>query len=323
MRFGIMLLIAERLEARVAHERCWIVLSEWGEHSIFGRDSDPDEGMLRAMAADLRIQAAGGWLAVLEGDYHGDGPLSLLMVRELAPARVHWSDAEAAFLRIREGRRAACCPSKASDDAAFVTGVYSLATDRDLSRLGGLLTFRPDFNAIRIQGSPILDEVLLALNPEDPRRFEVVGFILDQGLDAHALDEESMSCLGTPLARSDYDMVCFLLDRGVDPNHGIAFDETITVYDWAKADYRLDTGMFSYPDHPSFNGDEAVFLEGMDRWAIKFNRPRPTHLIRMREKGALTTREMASRLGSPEARIKWVAGWQVASENRSCSPIAE
>ena len=85
----------------MARERRWIVLLENGEHSTVGRYTDPEAELLETVAGQLRGHGVGGWLAVLEGDYHGRDKLSLLMVRELVPAARSWGDAEAAFLRIR------------------------------------------------------------------------------------------------------------------------------------------------------------------------------------------------------------------------------
>ena len=85
----------------MTRERRWIVLVENGEHSTVGRHTDPEAELLDTVAGQLRGHGVGGWLAVLEGDYHGRDALSLLMVRELVPAARSWSEAEAAFLRIR------------------------------------------------------------------------------------------------------------------------------------------------------------------------------------------------------------------------------
>ena len=91
----------------MSRERRWIVLVENGQHSTVGRHTDPDEELLETVSGQLRGHGVGGWLSVLEGDYHGAGTLSLLMVRELAPARTSWIEAKAAFLEIREKVRGA------------------------------------------------------------------------------------------------------------------------------------------------------------------------------------------------------------------------
>jgi hypothetical protein len=91
----------------MARERRWIVLVENGEHSTVGRHTDPEAELLDTVAGQLRGHGVGGWLAVMEGDYHGRDALSLLMVRELVPAARSWGDAEAAFLEKREKASAA------------------------------------------------------------------------------------------------------------------------------------------------------------------------------------------------------------------------
>jgi len=86
----------------MAKERRWIVLSEDGRHVSIGRASDPDETELATMADALRSQDTGGWLAIMEGDYHGarKAPV-LMMVRVLTPCAVTWDNAAAAFQQRR------------------------------------------------------------------------------------------------------------------------------------------------------------------------------------------------------------------------------
>jgi hypothetical protein len=43
----------------------------------------------------------GGWLAMTEGVYYSAGPISVMMVREIAPPRQSWDAAAAAFLARR------------------------------------------------------------------------------------------------------------------------------------------------------------------------------------------------------------------------------
>jgi len=86
----------------VARERRWIILGDDGRHATVGRHSDPTEEELARASDALRANGQGGWLAVTEGRYHSRDTLSVMMVRELAPARVSWPTAVAAFLSARD-----------------------------------------------------------------------------------------------------------------------------------------------------------------------------------------------------------------------------
>jgi hypothetical protein len=82
-------------------ERRWIILADDGRHVTVGRHTDPTEEEIERAGAGLRAISAGGWLAVLEGAYYHHGTVSLMMVREIAPARCEWDAAVNAFRQIR------------------------------------------------------------------------------------------------------------------------------------------------------------------------------------------------------------------------------
>lgn len=88
-------------------EKRWIVLAEDGRHTTLGRHTDPTEEEITRAGAGLKAAGLGGWLAVMEGDYYGRSDnVNLLMVRKLAPARIGWDAAVAAFRDGRERRLA-------------------------------------------------------------------------------------------------------------------------------------------------------------------------------------------------------------------------
>ena len=67
----------------------------------------PRRDELERAAEGLRGQGLSGWLAVSEGQYHGRGPLRLMMVRPLAgPENGSWEAAEAAFMAARKAASA-------------------------------------------------------------------------------------------------------------------------------------------------------------------------------------------------------------------------
>jgi hypothetical protein len=82
-------------------ERRWIILADDGRHVTVGRHTDPTEEEIERAGAGLRAISAGGWLAVLEGAYYEPGTVSLMLVKEIAPARCEWDSAVTTFLQIR------------------------------------------------------------------------------------------------------------------------------------------------------------------------------------------------------------------------------
>ena len=83
----------------MALDRSWIVLSEDGRHVTLGRASDPDETELVRLAETMRARNLGGWLAVMQGDYHARRAApTVMMVRALTPVTGDWDAAVAAFL---------------------------------------------------------------------------------------------------------------------------------------------------------------------------------------------------------------------------------
>lgn len=81
----------------MTRERRWIVLGDDGRHATLGRHSDPSEEEITQAGDALRAVGQGGWLAVTEGVYYSRGPLSVMMVREIAEPRQPWESAVAAF----------------------------------------------------------------------------------------------------------------------------------------------------------------------------------------------------------------------------------
>lgn len=82
-------------------EKRWIVLADDGRHVTIGRHTDPSEDEIVRAGDGLRANGVGGWLAVTEGVYYSGGPLSVVMVREIAPTRQTWDAAVSAFMARR------------------------------------------------------------------------------------------------------------------------------------------------------------------------------------------------------------------------------
>lgn len=82
-------------------ERRWLLLSEDGSHSWLGRATDPSESEISAAEAALRRAGVGGYLAVSEGDFWSDAPLTVLWVRDLAGPAGTFDAAVDAFMAKR------------------------------------------------------------------------------------------------------------------------------------------------------------------------------------------------------------------------------
>ncbi len=84
-------------------ERRWIILADDGRHVTIGRHTDPTEEEIERAGDGLRGTGLGGWVAVLEGGYYRPrDKVSLMMVREIAPARQSWEAAVSAFMALRD-----------------------------------------------------------------------------------------------------------------------------------------------------------------------------------------------------------------------------
>jgi hypothetical protein len=87
-----------------SRERRWLVLvgDGTGRHAWLGRHTDPSEAELGQIEERLREQGfPGGWVAVSEGVYYSDDPMSLIRVRDLGLPGTTWDDAVAKFMARR------------------------------------------------------------------------------------------------------------------------------------------------------------------------------------------------------------------------------
>jgi|SRR5580692_9785800 hypothetical protein len=99
-------------------EKRWIILTPDGGHVSIGRHTDPSGDEIEAASRKLRQARAGGWLAVMDGTYYGRRKVTVLMVREIAPASGIWETAVAAFERTRQKAIAPPRIGDLSDDAS-------------------------------------------------------------------------------------------------------------------------------------------------------------------------------------------------------------
>ncbi len=100
-------------------EKRWIVLADDGLHVTMGRHTDPSEDEIVRAGDALRATGVGGWLAVTEGVYYSSGLLSVVMVREIAPARQTWEAAISAFMARRQQSMDPSAPGRTVDNPHY------------------------------------------------------------------------------------------------------------------------------------------------------------------------------------------------------------
>ena len=82
----------------------WILLTPDGRHVSLSRAAEPTAAELVTFAPQLAAMGLGGWLVRMVGDYHGKRPVSLTMLREVAPVEGSFDRAVERFLAIRAAR---------------------------------------------------------------------------------------------------------------------------------------------------------------------------------------------------------------------------
>lgn len=190
----------------------------------------------------------------------------------------------------------------------------------DLAEIERLASTGVDLNVYDSFGEPALfkavDAAQFAEGEADREfRLSVVRRLVDLGADLHALDDEGSGILIGPILGQQTELVEWLLNRGVDPNHGCG-EPWETVYDLASFDYRFEAWIapsLSPLDPPDTMADEDSYLSWLDNEAEKQGRLRPVIPLLLRRFDALTGEEMAAKLGgSSDQQIKWAkVGWQL------------
>lgn len=92
----------------ISRERRWAVIALMdgrSAHSWMGRATDPTEEEIETAAASLRERGIPAWLAVTEGVYYSDEPMTAVPVRQLS-GEGDWQAAWHAFLEARRAKMA-------------------------------------------------------------------------------------------------------------------------------------------------------------------------------------------------------------------------
>lgn len=94
--------MSRRSKLLTARDPRWVVLTEAGDYSIFGRHREPDESDIARVEMELERLGLAGWIAIMSHSAHARTPPELLMVRPLRAPRTPFEDAVRAF-RARQG----------------------------------------------------------------------------------------------------------------------------------------------------------------------------------------------------------------------------
>lgn len=201
--------------------------------------------------------------------------------------------------------------------------LFEAIKSADIAAIGRLSAAGADMNLCDEHGEPALftavDSIHFADAAGERECFKVVvRALVDLGANINALDADGANILVGPILGVNADLVGFLLGLGVDPNRGCSGEAGESVYDAASFDYRYEAWFApSLPalDPPEGIGeDEDAYLSWLDQEAQAKEYLRPEIPMLLRQHGALTGRELATRLGGrPEQSIRWTkAGWTLA-----------
>jgi hypothetical protein len=170
-----------------------------------------------------------------------------------------------------------------------------------------------DINGHDGLGDTVLQHVIAALDccPELLRQ-QVVSEMLRLGADPGAIGRDGASPLFLAAMNMDCALLRLLLDAGADPNAMLRIlggDDggspepsadrrcAQSLYDWARFAYCYEVWRGRFPGEavPSDDQGEDLWLDQVDRLAVRCGRQRPDHLRLLRQRGALRLAELRRR----------------------------
>lgn len=194
--------------------------------------------------------------------------------------------------------------------------LFAAINNADLPAIARLVADGADIAMRDCLGDPAIFAAMrtveFAEDDDDRERcMDVVRGMIDLGADLNALCKEGSSILLGPILGLRLDLVEWLLEQGVDPNHGCS-DDWETICDIAIFDYEFEAWMArSLPplNPPEPLEDADAWLAWVDSEAKRVGYLRPAIPLLLRRHGALTTDEMAVKLGGrPDQGVRWVNG---------------
>ncbi|MEI7840759.1 MAG: ankyrin repeat domain-containing protein [Methylococcaceae bacterium] len=189
---------------------------------------------------------------------------------------------------------------KKSDDE--FKAIVNAAWKNDLETIRIMVANGFDLATTNQYGESVLDEAIFNLSVYDDMasyRFDVVKLLLELGANPNQRDADGFGSLTQPVLTMDTKLIKILLDVGARPNDFSGFHGG-TLYDWANIDYQIEIWHVNkFPEKPSAEllaDSEDAWLNWMDEMAVKYQRRRPDYLFLLREHGARTSAELATKL---------------------------
>ena len=172
----------------------------------------------------------------------------------------------------------------------------------DLNAMRAMVAKGFDVNVTNKSGESVFAEVMYSLLQEQDcygsnstaYRYEVVRHLLLWGASPNGHEVLAAGPLVFAAMHMDSEMIEILIDAGAEVNAARVFGGVPeTVYDSAEFEYRYAVWYDCMEEADNaYRGDEDEWLAGLDRAARRLDRCRPQHLRLLRDRGALSFREM-------------------------------
>ena len=198
--------------------------------------------------------------------------------------------------------------------------LFEAINNADLVEIAGLVASGADVGMRDFVGDAAIFKAVAAAefaedNEEREQRMDVIRGLIELGASLTVLADNGGNILMGPVLGLRPDIVEWLLEQGVNPNHGCA-EQWETICDLAMFDYEHEAWMAR--GLPPLNPPSSV--ENLDAWlawvdheAAQLGYLRPTIPLLLRRYGALTGAEMALKLGgTPQQGVEWKgAAWRL------------
>ncbi|MBC2651351.1 ankyrin repeat domain-containing protein [Novosphingobium aerophilum] len=191
--------------------------------------------------------------------------------------------------------------------------LFEAIDNADLAEIARLVASGADVGMRDFVGEPAIFKAVTAAEfaedgDEREQRMDVVRGLMELGASLTALDDNGRNILVGPILGLRVDMVGWLLEQGVNPNHGCA-EPWETICDLAMFDYEHEAWMargLAPLNPPSGVENPDAWLAWVDHEAAQLGYLRPTLPLLLRQHGALTGAEMAAKLGgTPQQGVEW------------------
>jgi len=194
---------------------------------------------------------------------------------------------------------------------AVTQSIHDAAIHGDFVRVELLAISSVELNILGRHGESLLESVTsyFAENPALKFRVPMLKLLIERGANPNLLGEDGSSPLTAAMLGRDTELFRTLLAAGADPNLPDGFTGKQSFYDWAVFDYIHE--VWNVPpllaQNPSpealtpplqdEGASEEFWLQQLDNQAIQGGLQRPSHLILLRQYGALTAHERSGKTG--------------------------